>query len=205
MNQNGGAFFTLGGLDIPRNIPMGNNLMMRVTVLGVLGNFSKDVFQNFKFFLNGSIDMMAIGFHKVANEIKSGVGMGGQFEVGAVIAKYFRIVFGEKLDMVESVDSSRYVDTTCDSVYVDSYIDEYGYEEGGYWTESCTDNYKTVTGDLSFQSKTYLDLTYDISKNFAVFASPNFVVYMRDTTREEVTFTDKSLAFQVLFGVSGKW
>ncbi len=198
-----GLWVTFLDFDLQRNIPLGNDLMCRVSVLGGRANYNKAVSENFKFFINAAFDMIGLGLHKVGNEYKGQGGMGANVEFGAIIAKDFRIVLGEKIDAIQNVDKSRVTGQTCTDTPMTSYVDSSG--KPHYSTGSCTDTHATVDGDSSYQFKTSLDLVYDLSKNLSVFASPNFVVYVRDTFRDEVKTTESNSAFQVMFGVSAKW
>ncbi len=203
-DENINGFMSVGSIDVQRNVAVGNDFMMRVTVVGFRGEANSFPTENLQVFVNGAVDLLGIGFTPISGRVKSGLSAGFQAEVGVVIAKKFRISLGEKLDFFSRVDSSRYVGTTCYDHYVSGYCDDY-YCYPGRWETRCQDHYVTVDGDNRLQSTTSLNLVYDITKHFSVFGTAGFTVYVKDVIRDEISTVETTTGYQFFFGVAGKW
>jgi len=200
------GWIAVGAIDIQKNIQVGNDYLARVTVLGVRGESVLEASDKVEIFVKGAVDILGIGFSKFRGTAKTGLTYGGLAELGAVIAKKFRVAVGEKLDFFASVKDQRFVGYYCHEEYIPGWCDyESGYCQPGYWITDCDSASVVVNGDESVLSKTYLDLAYDLNDYIKLFGSASFVVYSTDVINDEVHDQETNTGFEVLFGAVTKW
>ncbi|MGK5090334.1 hypothetical protein WDW86_22535 [Bdellovibrionota bacterium FG-2] len=209
------GWISVGGLDVQRNLALGNNMLVRISALGVRGDWERQVSANFQFFASTAADFFAMGIVPVAGDLRSMSTVGLSAKIGAVIANRFKIALGEKFDSYSVIDDRKYLGTSCSSYYV-SGPDDYGpgaghgssyigYTGPGMYSD-CQEAYQEINGEHRLNSKTYLELVYEISKHFSAFGSANFVVYKAYNVRNaEENVEQNAYGLQVMFGVQSQW
>ncbi len=203
---------TIGGVDIQRNLALGNNLLARITVLGFRADWDKQVSAQVRLLASTAVDFLAFGIVPVAGDLRAMSTVAIDAKIGAVFGNRFRVALGEKIDSFSVIDDKKYTGTYCSTNYV-SNSDMYNsgtlysgvYTGPGMYT-SCQDQYQEINGEHRIGSKTTLDLEYEISKHFSAFGSANFVVYKAYNVRNTVENVEQNAyAFQAMFGVLSRW
>ena len=179
--------------DVQRNVAIGNQLGLRVTLIGVQGQLSSDLSETVTLVLKGAADLIGLGYTLRADGADLlGAGSGASAEAALKFNKRFRIALGEKL----GITSGKGIQVR-DGVDCTTYRDDWG---NTYTT--CRDHYSTVYRDHRVTSNTYLSLAFDLTENLKVFGQASYSVYaVSDATGEDQTSVKG--AFQFFLGVGG--
>ena len=186
-------------VDVQRNIPINQELNVRVSFLGLKGKIDFNPGDDAVVYVKGAADLLAMGYMSSAYEKSdaSGYSSGFDVELGVKILKKVRIAIGEDFQALLAKPRKVYSGYGCDST---TYYDDYG----SYTTTSCGDQYDTVYDETRTLSNARLSIVADLTKNLQLFGRGNYVVYsVRDDSGEHPNTTDSG--FQFFLGVSGKF
>lgn len=187
---------TFLNFDVQRNVPINNDVTLRVTFVGVRGEIDTDLSDEVAFSLKGAIDLIGIGFTRRTDTASLvGSAMGASGEVGFKFFDRFRIALGEKFGMTSGKPETYYTGY----VVCEDYYDDYGYVDS-----YCYDETETRFRDNRLTSNTYVALTASLTENISVFGQASYNVYVvNDSTGETVNSSDG--AWQFFMGVSGQF
>ncbi len=187
------------GVDVQRNVPINQELNVRVSFLGLKGKIDFNPGDDAVVYVKGAADLLAMGYMSSAYDRSeaSGYSSGFDVELGVKILKKIRIALGEDFQALLAKPRRVYAGYGCDS---NTYYDDYG----SYTTTSCGDQYDTVYDEARTLSSTRLSVVADLTQNLQLFGRANYVVYsVRDDSGENPNTTDSG--FQFFLGVNGKF
>jgi len=74
------GYLNIASLAVRRNMNVGNEMMIRVTAVGVRGEFNTAIGKKVDFYLKGAVDLLAVGIFKSGGQTVAGFGMGANAE-----------------------------------------------------------------------------------------------------------------------------
>lgn len=189
------AGVTLLGLDLQRNVVIGNDVSLRVSFLGLRGQAEAELSDDVLFSIKGALDLLGVSYTRRATDGASltGYGTGVSAEMGVEFFDRFRIAIGEKFGVTSGKPETYYTGY----VVCDTYYDDYGYSD-----TYCYDETATRWRDHRMTSNTYLTLTAALTEHISIFGQANYNVYVVNDSTGEVPDSGQG-AWQFFFGVSG--
>lgn len=191
--------FTAVGVDVERNVPLNQDLSVRVSFLGLKGKIDFNPGDDAVVYVKGAADLLALGYMSshYENSAASGYNTAFDLELGVKILKKVRISVGEDFQALLAKPRRVYSGYGCDT---DVYYDDYG----SYTYTECGDQYETVYDERRTVSNTRLSVVADITKNLQFFGRANYLIYsVRDNTGDNPNTTDSG--FQFFLGLNGKF
>ena len=191
--------FTAVGVDVERNVPLNQELSVRVSFLGLKGKIDFNPGDDAVVYVKGAADLLALGYMSshYENSTSSGYTTAFDLELGVKILKKVRISVGEDFQALLAKPRQVYAGYGCDT---DVYYDDYG----SYSYTECGDQYETVYDEKRIVSNTRLSVVADITKNLQIFGRANYLIYsVRDNAGDNPNTTDSG--FQFFLGLNGKF
>jgi len=190
---------TAVGVDVNRNIPVNQELSVRLSFLGLKGKVDINPGDDAVLYIKGAADLLAFGYMSSAFEQSrsDGYSSGFDLELGVRILKKVRISVGEDFQALLAKPRQVYAGIACNT---DTYYDDYGSVS---YTQ-CGDDYDTVYDELRIASSTRLSIVADLNRHLQLFGRANYVVYsVTDDTGVNPNTRDS--AFQFFLGLTGKF
>jgi hypothetical protein len=190
---------TAVSLDVDRNIPLNQDLAVRLSFLGLKGKVDFNPGDDVEVYIKGAADILALGYMSSAYEESraSGYNTGFDLELGVRILKKVRIAIGQEFQALFSKPRSVYAGIECST---NTYYDEYG----SYSYTKCGDAYRSVFDEVRMVSNTRLSILADLTRNLQLFGRANYIIYsVRDDTGMNPNTTDSG--FQFFLGLNAKF
>jgi hypothetical protein len=190
---------TAVGVDVNRNIPLNQELAVRLSFLGLKGKYDINPGDDAVVYIKGAADLLAFGYMSSAFEQSraDGYSTGFDLELGVRILKKVRIAAGQDFQALFSKPRSVYAGYECST---DTYYDEFG----SVSYTNCGEDYDTVYDEVRMLSNTRLSVVADLHKHLQLFGRANYVVYsVRDDTGVNPNTTDSG--FQFFLGLNARF
>lgn len=175
-------------LNLQRNVALGNDYFIRLTLVGLRGQGEFHASESARFLLSGALDVFGVAVNERAwdrsratSSLDKGATFGASGVIGFAYAEHFRILLGQKWGYMGT--DAHWVEHPWYECRDRYYNDPYHYDHQGYY--GCG-GYSLH--ESRWYSTTHLSLMASLSQNLSVFGEAAFQVYsvshLTDKTHE---------------------
>lgn len=193
-----------------RNTALGNEYMLRSTVIAMRGDIKAPINDQTHFLLKFSSDVLTLGLFKNRDGQTHGAwGIGMGMATGVEVEQKYRVILGAKLSALEGFGKRERGtgEKDCDWVESDHCSRDRDGDESCHTHRRyvCREIMTTVHDDGAVEAKAYLDAVMDLTETLSLFGRVDWAMYGATATRDEINLSDWKSGLQFFAGVSGKW